>query len=114
MWIVFGTRTVDHELADGEFHCPECDGIRPYHRHRVRRFFHVFFIPLVPLRIVDEYAVCATCRSTFKPSVLPQALPEARVTAGASALPAPRDQARPAAGDDYDARLDRELDDTDA
>ena len=68
--IIFGTRGVTCSAGRGEFHCPECDVRRPYEHKRVRRFFTLYFIPLIPLDVIGEYIECQHCRATYKPNVL--------------------------------------------
>jgi tellurite resistance protein len=67
--IIFGTRGVTYNADDGDFHCPECEG-QKYHRKRVRRFFTLYFIPLIPLDKMGEYIECDGCKSTYKDSIL--------------------------------------------
>jgi tellurite resistance protein len=68
--IIFGTRGVTSEVASGQFNCPSCDTRRPYVHKRVRRFFTLYFIPLIPLDTIGEYVECQHCRDTYKPEVL--------------------------------------------
>jgi hypothetical protein len=74
VFILFGWRSVTYNAAKGEFFCPHCRARRPYTHKKVRRFFTLFFIPVIPLDALGEYVECATCRQTFKPEVLVQAL----------------------------------------
>jgi uncharacterized tellurite resistance protein B-like protein len=68
--IIFGTRGVTGTVRRGEFHCPECGCRRPYAHKRVRRFFTLYFIPLIPLDKLSEYVECQRCRTSFKLEVL--------------------------------------------
>ena len=68
--IIFGTRGVTYSTGRGEFHCPGCDARRPYEHKRVRRFFTLYFIPIIPLDVLGEYVECQHCRDTYKPNVL--------------------------------------------
>lgn len=68
--IIFGTRGVTYATGRGEFHCPGCDARRPYAHKRVRRFFTLYFIPIIPLDVLGEYIECQHCRDTYKPEVL--------------------------------------------
>ncbi|MBX3185875.1 MAG: TerB family tellurite resistance protein [Labilithrix sp.] len=68
--IIFGTRGVTTTAGSGEFHCPDCGAKRPFEHKRVRRFFTLYFIPLIPLDTIGEYVECLHCRSTYKPAVL--------------------------------------------
>ena len=48
MLIIFGLRVFYRTIAQGTFHCRRCGGDRPY-RHRVgRRWFTLFFLPVIP------------------------------------------------------------------
>jgi tellurite resistance protein len=68
--IIFGTRGVTYNHAEGRFHCPRCSSEQGYHHKRVRRFFTLYFIPLIPLDLLGEYADCDKCRSTWNLEVL--------------------------------------------
>lgn len=75
--IIFGSRAVTGSKGTGSFVCPRCGPGAPYDHKRVRRFFTLYFIPLIPLRTVGEYIECGTCRTTYKPEVLRLSLPRA-------------------------------------
>jgi hypothetical protein len=71
-------------IGTGQFHCPHCGGDREYEHRTARRFFTLFFLPVIPLDKVGEVVRCKTCRTKFDPIVLTRA-----TTAQlASALPA--------------------------
>ncbi|MDG4823847.1 zinc-ribbon domain-containing protein [Asanoa sp. WMMD1127] len=71
-------------IGTGHFHCPHCGGDRDYEHRTARRFFTLFFLPVIPLDKVGEVVRCKTCRTKFDPIVL------SRPTTAqlASALPA--------------------------
>lgn len=52
------------------FFCPECRERREHKHKRVRRFFTLYFIPLIPLDLLGEYVECQHCTSTYKLNVL--------------------------------------------
>ena len=68
--IIFGTRGVATTKATGSFHCPSCGGRRNYQHKRLRRFFTLYFIPVVPMDLLHEYVQCETCRGDFRMGVL--------------------------------------------
>lgn len=68
--IIFGTRGITYSKDKGDFHCPECGSESRYDHKRVRRFFTLYFIPLIPLNLLGEYVECGRCESTFKPEIL--------------------------------------------
>jgi tellurite resistance protein len=70
LFIIFGTRGVTLTAASGQFNCPECGAQRDYAHRRVRRFFTLYFIPLIPLDRLGEYIECRSCSNTFRMSVL--------------------------------------------
>ena len=68
--IIFGARGVTSTIGNGSFYCPECRSTREYAKKRVRRFFTLYFIPLIPLDTLGEYIECEVCKNTFRESVL--------------------------------------------
>lgn len=68
--IIFGTRGVTYTKQHGEFHCPQCNAPSPYKQKRVRRFFTLYFIPVIPLNLLGEYVECPSCRGTYRTDVL--------------------------------------------
>lgn len=68
--IIFGTRGVSSKVGEGNFNCPQCASVQPYKHKKSRRFFTLYFIPLIPLDTLGEYVECGTCRNTFIPRVL--------------------------------------------
>lgn len=68
--IIFGTRGVKFTKEEGQFFCPQCESERPYRHRSVRRFFTLYFIPVIPLDKLGEYVECRTCKGTFVPEVL--------------------------------------------
>jgi len=68
--IIYGTRGLTLTGASGDFLCPSCGGEQPYKRKKVRRFFTLYFIPLIPLDLLGEYIECANCKNTYNDNVL--------------------------------------------
>lgn len=69
-FIIFGTRGVTYNHREGRFYCPACSGEKGYKHKRVRRFFTLYFIPLIPLDLLADYIECGRCRGTFKEEIL--------------------------------------------
>lgn len=70
MIILWGFRVFYRTVGEGVFHCRKCGGDRQY-RHRVgRRFFTLFFIPIIPLNKVGEHVQCTTCKTRYVMDVL--------------------------------------------
>ncbi len=70
MFILFGTKGVTSTADEGDFYCPSCEEKRGYKLKRVRRFFSLFFIPIIPLDKLGEYVECTNCGSTYNTPVL--------------------------------------------
>ena len=70
MIFFFGTRNTRRRIRAVVFACARCGVDRDGALVRVRRWFHIFFIPLIPIGQPREVVQCDTCRSMFDPSVL--------------------------------------------
>jgi hypothetical protein len=73
--IIFGTGPRYEDIDQGEFNCPYCQQPRPYTRLRVRHYFRLYFIPVLPLGNGQEMIRCEVCRNHFDPGVITTALP---------------------------------------
>lgn len=68
--IIFGWRVLWRPVGHGMFHCQRCGGDRQY-RHLVgRRWFHLFFIPMIPLSHAGQHVRCAVCGTRYRMEVL--------------------------------------------
>jgi hypothetical protein len=70
MLLVFGVRQLHALVSTGHFHCPVCGVDRGYRLRAPRSWFHVFWIPLIPMRQGEEFVECDACSSRFEPGVL--------------------------------------------
>lgn len=68
--IIFGTRGITTTPQKGDFNCPSCSSVQNYGLKRVRRFFTLYFIPVIPLDKLGEYVECMSCKDTYKPVIL--------------------------------------------
>lgn len=68
--IIYGTRGITYGAGSGDFHCPTCQTEKAYKQKRVRRFFTLYWIPLIPLDLIGEYVECQNCESTYNEKVL--------------------------------------------
>lgn len=68
--IIFGTRGVTSTKGRGRFYCPQCGPDSAYAQKRARRFFTLYFIPIVPMDKLGEYVECQDCEGTFHVEVL--------------------------------------------
>lgn len=70
MLLLFGWRARTSTIASGVFFCPREGGDRAYEHKQARRWFTLFFIPVIPLNELGDFVECTSCNSTFYPSVL--------------------------------------------
>lgn len=70
MFILFGTRGITMTKQSGTFQCPNCGPVAPFSQKGIRRFFTLFFVPVIPLNQVATYIECHRCRSQFDVNVL--------------------------------------------
>jgi hypothetical protein len=70
--IIFGLRVFYRTIAQGTFHCRRCGGDRQYRHRAGRRWFTLFFLPVIPLNTVGEDVQCTTCRTRYVTDVLSQ------------------------------------------
>jgi len=77
--IIFGRRSRTSVVAQGDFSCPSCQSGRPYRHVVVKRWFTLYFIPVIPLGKTGEYVECTVCAKKFTIEALRLALPPAQV-----------------------------------
>ncbi len=70
MFVVFGWRSRAHTIGSGTFFCPREGGDRAYEHKEARRWFTLFFMPLIPLDRQGDYVECTSCKSTYYTAVL--------------------------------------------
>jgi tellurite resistance protein len=68
--IIFGLRVFYRTVGQGTFHCQRCGGDRPYRHRAGRRWFTLFFIPVIPLAHVGEHVQCEPCGTRYRMAVL--------------------------------------------
>jgi hypothetical protein len=68
--IIWGFRVFYHTVDEGVFYCRTCGGDRQYRHRAGRRFFTLFFIPVIPLTKVGEHVQCLTCKTRYVMDVL--------------------------------------------
>lgn len=70
MFIVWGFRAISKTLSEGTFFCPRDGGDRQYRLRSARRWFTIFWIPLIPLKELGTFVECSSCQSTYYETVL--------------------------------------------
>lgn len=70
MIVLFGWKVRWKGVGGGTFHCPVEGGARAYDLVEGRRWFTLFFVPVVPLKVLGRQVRCGTCGTVFDPSIL--------------------------------------------
>lgn len=68
--IIFGTKTTRKLLDSGDFNCPQCAQTTKFEKRRAKNWFHLYFVPLIPLKEYPPYVECRQCRNTYIARVL--------------------------------------------
>jgi len=68
--VIYGTTGLTSTADTGAFYCPNCAGQQHYEMRQVRRFFTLYFIPLIPLDVIGRFVKCGGCGSEYQESVL--------------------------------------------
>jgi tellurite resistance protein len=102
--LIWGLRVFYRTIGHGVFHCRSCGGDRQYRHRSGRRFFTLFFIPVIPLNKTGEHVQCLTCKTRYVMDVLSlptaahmQAALPAGMRAAAAAMLQAGDRGSPAA-----------------
>lgn len=67
--LIFGFKVRLTTVESLMFFCPSCGGDRSAARRNARRWFTLFWIPVIPLSRVGDVVECETCHNRFDPIV---------------------------------------------
>jgi hypothetical protein len=67
---VLGVRFRFRATGSGALHCQRCGGDRIYRRCTGRRWMHVLYIPVIPLKRIGEHVQCTNCGTRYRLEVL--------------------------------------------
>ena len=70
MILIWGWKPVARAVDSGIFYCPNEAGDRHYELMTARRYFTVFFLPLIPLDELGQYVECRHCGAQYDTAVL--------------------------------------------
>jgi len=70
MIVIWGYRRHLLVIGKGTFLCPKCTVPRPFLHKRWKRFFTLYFIPLIPLGNGAEFVECTVCGTAYRPEIL--------------------------------------------
>jgi tellurite resistance protein len=70
VFLIFGLSVFFRTVGEGTFYCPRDGGDRAYRLRSGRRWFTLFFLPVIPLTAVGEVVECRTCKTRYSTDVL--------------------------------------------
>ena len=70
MIVIAGLKVRNTIVDTGMFRCPNESADRRYQHMRARRWFTLFFVPIIPLDHRGERVECLGCASTYRTDVL--------------------------------------------
>lgn len=66
MLLIWGTKVRRKVKDSGNFECPFCSETQEYEIISLRKYFTVFFIPVIPLKRLGTYWECSNCESAWR------------------------------------------------
>lgn len=69
-FIVWGFKILFKTIGEGEFHCPSCGSDRKYLHRQGRRWFTIFWLPVIPLKTAGTIVQCSVCSNKYNENVL--------------------------------------------
>lgn len=70
MLLIWGWRARKKTLREGTFFSPAAGRDAPYRLVEARRWFTLFFIPIIPLKVLGTFVECQVTKATYDPSIL--------------------------------------------
>lgn len=70
MLFIWGWKARMKTIGQGIFYSPAAGQDAPYRMVEARRWFTLFFIPLIPLKVLGTYVECQLTGATYDPAVL--------------------------------------------
>jgi len=68
--LIWGWRNRHKVIGEGTFACPNEGADRAYAHKEARRWFTLYFIPVIPLRVLGAFMECTVCGRAYDPNVL--------------------------------------------
>ena len=68
--IIYGTRGKEVNIGSGQFDCPRCQSSQSYNHKQIKRYFTLYFIPLIPMGTAGAHIECQGCGGTYAPEIL--------------------------------------------
>jgi hypothetical protein len=74
--LLIGTKDLPKTLETGDFFCPVCDRSQAFFKRSTQPYLTVYFIPFVPIGVVQHYVQCQNCHTSFEPTILGDPTPD--------------------------------------
>lgn len=68
--ILVGTMNWASTRSSGLFRCPECGDTQSFRLRASRPFLTLYFIPILPIGVLQEYVECRHCKNSYEPDIL--------------------------------------------
>lgn len=68
--LIWGWRSRRKTLSEGTFFSPAAGRDAPYRLVQARRWFTLFFIPIIPLKVLGTFVECQLTKSVYDPRIL--------------------------------------------
>ncbi len=68
--LIWGWKTRTKTLSSGVFFSPKAGCDAPYELLEARRWFTIFFIPLIPLKVLGTFVRCGATGAEYDPKIL--------------------------------------------
>jgi hypothetical protein len=68
--IIFGTKAKFNTIGSGKFHCPRCQQERDYILKEGKKYFSIYFIPIIPMGDIGQFVECSSCSMTYQPEII--------------------------------------------
>jgi tellurite resistance protein len=68
--LIWGWRSRNKTLGEGTFFSPAAGRDAPYRLIEARRWFTLFFIPIIPLKVLGVFVECQITKTTYDPRIL--------------------------------------------
>lgn len=68
--LIWGWKTRLKTLSEGVFYSPAAGQDAPYRLVEARKWFTLFFIPLIPLSVIGTFVECQLTKATYDPGIL--------------------------------------------
>lgn len=68
--LIWGWRSFNKTLSEGTFFSPAAGRDGPYRLVQARRWFTLFFIPIIPLKVLGTFVECQRTKALYDPRIL--------------------------------------------